>query len=92
MALFRVRYTEVTVSYMDIEADSEAQAEEFLETVRENHHEHTMTLLAEEAIDKIIEPISWEESCSAVYSHDEVKAWLAAYEEGSLSVMNYPKL
>ena len=92
MALFRIRYTEVTVSYMDIEADSEAQAEEFLEIVRENHHGHAMTLLAEEVIDKIIEPISWEESCSAVYSHDEVKAWLAAYEEGSLSVMNYPKL
>lgn len=92
MALFRIRYTEITVSYMNIEADSEAEAEEFLETESVYHRCHICSLLCEEVIDKKIEPISWDEAGSEVTCHDEVKAWLDAYEEDSLSVRTYCKL
>lgn len=92
MALFRIGYTEVTVDYMNIEADSEEEVEEFLEMEKEYHRCRTCSLLGEEVIDIKIDPISWEESGSAVTCHDEVKAWMDAYEEGALSIRTYCKL
>ena len=92
MALFRIRYIEVTVSYMGVESDSKAEAEEFLEIEREYDRGYIRSLLSADVIDKKIEPISWDDSGSALTCHDGVKAWLEAYEKGSLGVRTYCKL
>lgn len=82
MALFRIKNTEVTVCYMDIEADSEEEAEEFLEIEKEYRRGYIRSLLTTEEIDETIMPISCKEAQGFVHApHEEVKQELDWFRE-----------